>query len=272
LTYVGTNQFPQRHGSFELISPKLDAPLKSARWELFLPPDYRYSDFGGTMVREVASAPTEASFFSRYAYSQQESQNRTERYNAWKSEVTSAQKQLSSGNVKEALADYSRARAKKGKFAAATDDETKKLEKDINSAQGSNLINAQNNFTLNNTRAGVGGEVQTAVTEQRLSNYDKAAAEAQWMKLQQAQELAVAQVQPIHVNLPTRGLRHAFTQVLQTEPNKAMTIKLEAANEKTVNWPKRVGAGGAAFLALWILSALLANRFPRKESTSAVPA
>ena len=92
------------------------------------------------------------------------------------------------------------------------------------------------------------------------------------MKLQQAQELAVAQVQPIHVNLPTRGLRHAFTQVLQTEPNKAMTIKLEAANEKTVNWPKRVGAGGAAFLALWILSALLANRFQRKESASAVPA
>jgi len=270
LTYVGTNQFPQTHGKFELISPTLDAPLKSARWELFLPPDYRYSDFGGTMVREVAAAAAEASLFSRYAYSQQESQNRTERYNAWKSEVTSAQKQLSSGNVKEALADYSRARAKKGKFAAATDEETKKLEKDINSAQGSNLINAQNNFTLNNTRAG--GEVQTILTEQRLINYDKAAAEAQWMKLQQAQELAIAQVQPIHVNLPTRGLRHAFTQVLQTEPNKAMTIKLEAANEKTVNWPKRVGGAAAAFLGLWVVSAFLSNRFPRRESPSAAPA
>ena len=92
------------------------------------------------------------------------------------------------------------------------------------------------------------------------------------MKLQQAQELAIAQVQPIHVNLPTRGLRHAFTQVLQTEPNKAMTIKLEAANEKTVNWPKRVGGAAAAFLGLWVVSAFLSNRFPRRESPSAAPA
>jgi hypothetical protein len=224
------------------------------------------------MVREVAAASSEASIFSRYAYSQQESQNKAEMYNAWKSEVSSAQKQLSVGNVKEALADYSRARVKKGKFAAATDEETKKLEKDINSAQGSNLINAQNSFTLNNTKSGVGGQVQTLATEQQLIQYDKAAAEAQWAKLQQAQELGIAQVQPIHVNLPTRGLRHAFTQVLQTEVNKPMTIHLQAVNDKTVNWPKRVGAGAAAFLGLWVLAAFVANRFPRKPTQAMAPA
>jgi hypothetical protein len=161
---------------------------------------------------------------------------------------------------------------KKGKFAAATDEETKKLEKDINSAQGSNLINAQNSFTLNNTKSGVGGQVQTLATEQQLIQYDKAAAEAQWAKLQQAQELGIAQVQPIHVNLPTRGLRHAFTQVLQTEVNKPMTIHLQAVNDKTVNWPKRVGAGAAAFLGLWVLAAFVANRFPRKPTQAMAPA
>ena len=34
--------------------PRLDVPLKGAHWELFLPPDYQYSDFGGTMARELA--------------------------------------------------------------------------------------------------------------------------------------------------------------------------------------------------------------------------
>ena len=252
LTYVGTNRFPQKRGAFELVSPRLDAPLKSARWELFLPPDYRYSDFSGTMVRETASTATEASIFSRYAYSQQESQNKDVMFKAWKSEVSSAQKQLSSGNVKEALADYSRARAQKGKYTLETDQETKKLEKDLNSAQGSNLIAAQNSFTVNNSGNGAGAG--------NAIRYDKAAAEAQWAKLQQAQELGVAQVQPIHVNLPTRGMRHAFTQVLQTELNKAMTIRLVAVNEKGGNWPKTAGMGVLAFVALWVAVGLVAKR------------
>src|SRR5438876_11600042 len=87
LAYVGTNQFPQRRGNLELISPKLDAPLKSARWELFLPPDYRYSDFAGTMAPEVAvAAPVPIpSGFSRYDYSHRDSLSRTDAYKALKS-------------------------------------------------------------------------------------------------------------------------------------------------------------------------------------------
>src|SRR5205823_13449848 len=112
----------------------------------------------------------------------------------------------------------------------------------------------------------IGGQIQQRASGEQMIQYDKAAAEAQWAKLQQAQELGIAQVQPIHVNLPTRGLRHAFTQVLQTETNKSMTIHLMAANQKVVSWPKRVAVGAGCFLALWLGVSLLAHRFPPRPS------
>jgi hypothetical protein len=86
--------------------------------------------------------------------------------------------------------------------------------------------------------------------------YDAATAEAQWTKLQQAQELGADNVQPIRVNLPTRGQRHTFTQVLQTESGKPLIIRMLAQNTRTPSWSKRVGGPLAAFLLLWILVTL----------------
>src|SRR6185503_4865733 len=137
----------------------------------------------------------------------------------------------------EAIADYNRARSK-GDLIAAKDAEAKELETDLRRAQGNNLIQAQNAFSFSNFG-------QISESQQQRANgpptiqYDTAAAEAQWTKLQQAQDLAVAKVQPIRVSLPTRGLRHAFTQVLQTEGGKPLTIRLIASNTHVVSWPKR---------------------------------
>ena len=40
LTYVGTGRFPRKQGAVGLGSPRFDAPIKNARWEVYLPPDY----------------------------------------------------------------------------------------------------------------------------------------------------------------------------------------------------------------------------------------
>ncbi|MGN6553854.1 MAG: hypothetical protein ACTHLW_09045, partial [Verrucomicrobiota bacterium] len=45
--------------------------------------------------------------------------------------------------------------------------------------------------------------------------------------------------------------RRAFTQVLQTEVNKPMTIQLLAVSTKAVSWPMRLATAAAAFLLLW---------------------
>ena len=155
------------------------------------------------------------------------------------------------------MADYNRARSK-GDLAAAKDNDAKQLETDLRRAQGNNLIQAQNDFSLSNS--GQATESQPLASAAPTIQYDAAAAEAQWTKLQQAQDLAVAKVQPIRVSLPTRGLRHGFTQVLQTKEGKPLTIQFMASNSRVISWPKRIAGPVAGFVALWILVALFTNR------------
>ncbi|HLP75614.1 MAG TPA: hypothetical protein VK327_01740 [Candidatus Paceibacterota bacterium] len=254
LTYVGTNSFPKKHGEVGFISPKFDVPLKNARWELYLPPDYSYDDFKGTMSREtvpVAATPQPASSsFSLMDYSQMERANKESQKAELKKDVVEIKRKLASGNVREATAYFNRA---KGNIVSDKDSEgdVQKLEKELQVAQGSNLINAQNEFFFRNNGAlGVNDTPQQQVQVANLY-YDSSAAQQQWTKLQQAQEMAAAKVQPLHVNLPIRGIRRAFTQVLQTEVNKPMTIQLAAASTKTVSWPRRAATGTIAFIVLW---------------------
>jgi hypothetical protein len=232
-----------------LISPQLDAPFKNARWELFLPADYEYHDAGGTMTREAASTPQVASF-SFLDYNSREQMNRTQLRRGVTTDLKVAREELSRGNVKEAVGNFYRAR---GKGDVLRDEEFKKVEEELRRVQSSNLINAQNLFTFNNngTFAIGGNEGDGVVGNRNPVQYDNAAAEAQWTKLQQAQEVGVARVRPLRVNLPTRGLRHAFTQVLQVEVARPMIIQLVATSTRSVGWPRRAVFAAFAFLLLW---------------------
>jgi len=264
LTYVSTNQFPANHGRVHLVSPTIDVPLKNARWEVYLPENYHYDEFTGTMSRETGAA-AEASSFSFREYSQKESAAKAEQKKGWKLEISSAKKKLAEGNVKEAADYFSRARSKFNP-SDGKDAETKQVEAELRRVQGSNLVQAQQAFNFANGAAVPNQPAQQSRGGDRNVNYDTAAAEQQWEKLQQAQDVAVARVRPLRVNLPTRGLRHAFAQVLQTETGKAMTVSFSAANTQNVSWPKRIGGGLAGFVALWVLVAFVTGRTGRKET------
>jgi hypothetical protein len=251
LTYVGVSPFPHKRGEVGFDSPKFNVPLKGAHWEIYLPPDYDYRNFEGTMAREIAdsqSAPSSASF-SILEYSRMEKANKESAKAEWKRDVSNAQRELAGGNVREATVNFSRA---KGNYYnnKQTDADVKKLEKDLQTAQASNLINAGNDFALRNNGQLGGGE-NSPVQAPQVNYYSNAAAEQQWVKLQQAQEIVAAKVQPLRVNLPVRGLRHSFSQVLQTEVGKPMTIRLLAVSNRAVSWPRRIALGATAFLVLW---------------------
>jgi hypothetical protein len=270
LTYVGTNSFPRKRGDVSFVSPKFDVPLKNARWELFLPPDFSYEDAPGTMSRETVAAasttpPATSASFSILEYSQMERASRESSQEELRKEVVEIKRKLASGNVREATATFNRAKGNYGYFAEAGG-EVDKLEKDLQTAQGSNLINAQNDFTLRNNAESSGAVNGVQVPEQAV-RYDAESAKQQWAKLQQAQEMAAAKVQPLHVNLPIRGVRRAFTQVLQTEANRPMTIQLFAENTKTVSWPKRAGLGSITFLGLWGAVTMLSRLSRRVKLT-----
>ncbi len=266
LTYVGTNIFPRTRGPVGFVSPKFDVPLKNARWEVYLPPDYDYQDFRGTMTRETAAAPEASSTsFSTLDYWRMEQVNKEHAEVEVQRDVNEAQRQLASGNVREAGANFKRAKTKS--YGGKTeDDDVKQLEKDLQSAQASNLINAQSDFSLRNNGQVVDGMNAPAQASGPGLQYDSAAAEQQWAKLQQAQEIVAAQVRPLHVNLPVRGVHYAFTQVLQTEPGKPMTIQMQAANTKAISWPKRILTLAGAFLVLWGMVAIVTRLTVRTRS------
>lgn len=266
LTYVGVDKFPRRNGKVALASPKFDVPLKNARWDLFLPPDYEYTDFAGSMTRTADVGVPVVQDFSRSLYSEAESSQVAEKQKAMKEELSNVKQQLAEGKTREAVENYNRAKspaANTGYFAKSG--EVEQLGREVRRIQGSNLINAQNAWFLeNNTRLNNGAMDAglTAQSQQRVTQTDGYAdvAGQQWEKLEAAQQLAVAKVTPLHVTLPARGVRYSFTQVLQTEVNKPMTIGLFATNTRTPNWLGRLGLGAASFVLLWVLMSLAARR------------
>jgi type II secretory pathway pseudopilin PulG len=266
LTYVGECRFPKRSGLLALASPKFDVPLKNVRWDLYLPPDYDYSDFGGSMGRvpEEGASVVQASF-SRGMYSEQEESKVERQKLAISQELFVVKQQIAGGKLREAVGIYNRAKAPMAQNAGAAyaSAEIDQLGKEVKRIQGTNLINAQNAWFLeNNARlnASTTAEAGSPAPPTVQSDGDIDVAGRQWEKLEAAQQLAVTQVTPLHVNLPTRGLRYSFTQVLQTEINKPTTVSLAAENTRLPSWTQRLGFTVLAFLGLWGLLAWRVNR------------
>ena len=61
----------------------------------------------------------------------------------------------------------------------------------------------------------------------------------------------------MRVTLPTRGLRYAFTQVLQTDLRKPMTIEFAVNGATTSQWPLRIALTFLGLLLLWYFATLL---------------
>jgi len=245
-------------------------PLKNARWDLFLPPDFDYSGFEGTMGHETEAAPV-VQVYSSHEYYQQEQEKATARKSEARSFLGNVRSRLASGNVKEANEDYQRLNA----YADAdTRKEIETLKKDLGKAQSTNLIQAQRAYTIENSTKyaqslSSSGTAQQAVQAAEMVQYDAEAAERQWEVLQKAQEVSAAKIQPLRVNLPTRGQRHSFSQVLQTEIDKPMTIQFQAASSRDIGWMKKFIYAMGTFLMLWIFVAVVLNRRDVQHAASA---
>jgi hypothetical protein len=241
ITYVGLEKFPSNSGAVKLIAPRLDLPMKNARWDLFLPADYKYTKFEGSMAHEPRPTETRYRSFSELDYQQQEVKVKLERELALSNDLLAAQRELASGNLQGANVFYNRALDNK---------------RDARELQefGDKLRFTNANFWLRNNS----GTIFTESAGQ--AGLDLETASKQLEKLQQAQALTATRTGPLRVNLPTRGVSHSFVQVLQTEVDKPMTVEFHAANTKAGNVPWRVAGGLAAFAALWLITALAMRR------------
>jgi hypothetical protein len=245
--FVGAEKFPRTKGAVALESPALDVPMKNARWELYLPSGYGYSQFAGSMTRDTGATPA-YSGFTLTEYSAAENRSKRARDLEAVSSLDAARRTLSLGKLEEASKAFSNAR-RSGHYGSNEELKLKALEKDLRKAQSGNLLNAQQGVIMNNAAYFRQSVDQPA--QQQALRYDELSAEQQWSKLQQAQEVATVTVRPLRLTLPTRGLRQLFSQVLQTEVGKPMRIRFVASSQKTASWPSRVGLMAAGFAGLW---------------------
>jgi hypothetical protein len=110
----------------------------------------------------------------------------------------------------------------------------------------------------------INGNAQVDRANVDASRTDAYVAQLQLKKLQAAQELGATRIQPLRVNLPTRGVHYGFNQVLQTEVHKAMTVQFSAANQRATNWFTRLFAIAGAFVVLWVVAGIVLAR--RKQA------
>jgi hypothetical protein len=261
LTYIGHAKFPRDRGQVNLISPTLGAPLKNARWDLYLPADYDYQKFAGSMTHEIQAAPVMQTY-SLSEYRAQEAQQTASKQAANRAFISKARIDLANGSVGGLNS------AGVFKNAGALDESTRGqlegLQKDVENIQADNLKRQGRVFNnygaissqMPNTSGAFPAQANAAPAQQlqlsqMANDQSDLVARLQWSKLSQAQELAVARVQPLHVNLPTRGLHQAFTQVLQTQVGRPLTVQFTAANTRVGGFFGQAVAWALALLLLW---------------------
>ena len=279
LTYVAAERFPHIKGDFTLASPKLDLPLKNARWTLYLPPDYTYEDFNGSMAHEADSA-TVIEVFSLSDYLNLESSKRMSKLQVANSSLKNIKDNLARGS-NAYNQDWYNFKFNNGELNNSSS-ELKALEKDVRRAQSSNLIRGQRTYVMDNamrlndtqlqqqltaqaaqerkSSAGRQMQSQSGTGQQSQVDYEAEVAEQQWERLEKAQQVKTAAVQPLRANLPTRGQRHSFTQILQTAVNKPITITFRATNTRESGWIKSAVRWLGAFGVLWLVVAVTINR------------
>lgn len=272
LIYIGSDKFPRTRGTVDLQSPALDVPFKNARWDLYLPPDYSYRRFEGTMKRELMAVAAIAAkpvveLFSLGDYTVAEQRNKAVRESDLQSSISNVKAQLKSGKLNEAAQNYNRYRGNFNVDDTRANDELRQVEKEVRKAQGQQLVQAQQKFSADNNGWLPPQQGQMAQSDrQQIAQpqaqvvFDAEAAEQQAEKVAKAQEITVAKALPLRVNLPKRGIHLGFTQTLQTEVRKPMTVQFLAAESKGLGMTGSVGLTLAGFGALWALVGLVRRR------------
>jgi hypothetical protein len=267
LTYVGRSRFPYTRGRVDFESPAFDLPLKDARWDIFLPPDYEFRRFQGSMQLQTTELAPLAQEFTLAEYARQEATQAEASRAEAAGNIRRARSLLSAGKVQQAVEDVSLYRnlATDGSVSQV---ELRQLEEELSRGQASNLIQAQRDYTFSNLARyqSAGGPSPTAPHTMPAGDEEEAA-RRQVQALQKMQAIGVAPLQPLRVNLPTRGLRHSFTQVLQTETDKPLTVRLTAQHTRKSGSFRRLLFWITGFTALWIGVRIgVGFRSPRPES------
>jgi hypothetical protein len=240
--------------------------MKDARWDLYLPPDYDYGRFRGSMTYEPEAVERPSAYaFSFEDYAQVEGKRLLARKAQITRGIRKAQQELAQQKLKDASVVYEQVQMGEVDRDADSLQAVDDIRNRLRQAQARNVITAQREFAAAASRAEGMAQpaAQVAAPEAQEApgkgEWDESAA-LQWDRVQQAQELGVARVRPLHVYLPTRGLHYGFSQALQTEPGRPLTVRLRAVSTRGIGLLQGVAMAAVGLIVLWVAAGMALRR------------
>lgn len=317
VTYTSRVDFPRMSGRVELPTPRFDVKLNNAHWWLYLPRDYAYSSFEGSMDRTdsqaIARRVSKLDTNKDGRLDQEEmgkdmqlgeilnneddltldlakANQNNPRSGAVYGYDFKSYKLQEMGNTKKVIDNITRQQAivesnfnkdnlsavnrynsqsinsinqLSGSLRGRSDgkyneklknlqDNQRKLESQRRDLQVQQEQFAQQEFAFRNAfkpqqwggqSAGTlivsGGQMSVQAGPAILVN-DKETVERQKRQIDEIDRIQMrvttGEVTPLNINLPREGVFLAFSQPLQTETDKSMTISFKAENTRRTNW------------------------------------
>jgi len=241
---LSAGRLDQWSGTHSLVGPRFDLPLKQINWRVYVPEDFAYDDFGGSlMIDKVAMAGDRV---HRYDLGQYERQ--IAEVGRANDRLAQQQQSLARELAQQGHQDAARRALAKGyNFSignmALNEDIRVDLDNLLQQQAKVGLVSARSRLRRQSAEATSGPAGEMIQVEGQEANFSQAQAqrienslgradsqnlEMITRRIMQAQEAAEASVAQLQVTMPVCGKLLPFSSPLQVEPQTAMTVTFQA--------------------------------------------
>ncbi len=266
MVYVGTLPVSAWSGAHQLAGPRFDLPLKQIAWQVYVPEDYRYHDFGGTLTH-APGGPQQIHAYDMKRYDQQ----RVE-INLANEFLAQKQQSLAHELAETGRQDEARQALTKGyRFSlgnrALNEDIRVDLDNMLRRQVKVGLVNARDRLrqqasgqapavTPGDTQQGQEfalTQAQVDRLENKLGQADSENLELITQRIIQTQEAATASLSQLQITLPLQGRVLSFTSPLQVENLAPMHIGFQVKRQQLGGLDPHRMTGIATLVALLLL-------------------
>lgn len=271
LVYVARGGSASRWSSPHLDGPQFDLPLKNIEWKLYVPEDFEYGDFSGTLEINEASLdrPVVVQYDARTYEAAVEQFRETNLRNALRlqkvgnqlaveGEQVAAQRALESAwhysladealneDARVQLHQIARQNAKVGLVGSR-----KRLRKQPGESIGVPQADAPDQQIQGFSQA------EADRIQNSLSKVDNENLDVIISRIIETQEAAAGATLSLVVSMPLRGRVLSFNRAIQVEPNAEMSVGFSASQPATARLDTGFVWAGACFGVLWMVFLLV---------------
>jgi len=258
-------------GTHRIVGPRFDLPLKRITWYLYVPEDFSYEQFGGTLtVDKKTLSDQQVRRYNLQSYEQQIAE-----VTKANDEFAQYQQKLARELAQQGRQEYARRALSIGyNFSrgntALNEDIRVDLDNLLKQQAKVGLVNARQRLRRQTSGADQPEEViavdaqgitfsqhQAERIESSLAEADNKNLDMITQRIIQTQEAAEASVAQLQIAMPFTGKLLRFTSPLQVQPQAPMEVTFRAVRRRITRIEPDLWYGLAFFVCLLILGAMV---------------